>query len=83
MTATNEQFSCQELVELLTSYMEGALPDDERAAFEQHLEGCDGCHAYLDQMRATIELTGSARQTGLSADAEAKLLAAFHGLKSK
>jgi anti-sigma factor RsiW len=50
--------SCQELVELVTDYLEGALPPEERARFEHHLERCRGCTNYVEQIRITIALTG-------------------------
>jgi anti-sigma factor RsiW len=77
MSATLEQLSCQELVELVTDYFEGALPKAERRRFEQHLGGCDGCHEYVEQMTTTIELTGTLAPADISPEAEAKLLAAF------
>jgi anti-sigma factor RsiW len=77
-----EPLSCQELVELVTSYLEGALPQDERASFEHHIEGCAGCHEYVRQMRQTIELTGRLAPTDVSPEAEAALLAAFRDWKS-
>jgi anti-sigma factor RsiW len=58
MSTSVEQLSCQELVELVTDYLEGALPGDGRAAFDHHIEGCTGCREYVRQMRTTIELTG-------------------------
>jgi anti-sigma factor RsiW len=72
-----EQLSCQELVELVTDYLEEALPAGERASFEHHIEGCAGCHEYVRQMRQTIELTGSLTPADISPEAEAALLAAF------
>jgi anti-sigma factor RsiW len=51
--------TCQELVELVTDYLEGALPPADRARFEAHLADCPGCDAYLRQMRATLELVGA------------------------
>ena len=45
---------CREIVELVTDYLEGVLPNDERAAFERHLAGCEGCTAYIVQMRVVI-----------------------------
>jgi anti-sigma factor RsiW len=77
VTAGTEQLSCQELVELVTEYFEGTLREDERASFDRHIGGCTGCREYLEQMRATVELTGSLRPEDLSAEAEQKLLAAF------
>ena len=52
--------SCQELVELVTDYLEDALPSEERARFENHLERCRGCTNYVEQIRTTIALTGRA-----------------------
>ena len=82
MTNDVEQLSCQELVELVTAYLEDALPDEERARFDAHLAPCDGCREYVEQMRATIELTGSLSATDLSSEAEQALLAAFRDWKA-
>lgn len=49
---------CREVVELVTDYLEGALPRGERRRFEAHLADCPHCTEYLAQMRATIRLTG-------------------------
>jgi anti-sigma factor RsiW len=49
---------CQEMVELITDYLEGALSRSQRRRFEAHLAGCEHCTDYLEQMRATIRLTG-------------------------
>jgi anti-sigma factor RsiW len=72
-----EGLSCQELVELVTDYLEGALDERHTQAFERHLDGCDGCTRYLEQFRATIRLTGTLTTADLSADAEDALLQAF------
>jgi anti-sigma factor RsiW len=55
---TPRDIACQELVELVTEYLEGALPPDEAAAVDQHLADCDPCLRYLDQMRATVAALG-------------------------
>ena len=52
--------TCREVVELVTDYLEGALTPHERLDFERHLVWCGFCRDYLDQVRTTIELTGSA-----------------------
>ena len=52
--------ACRELVELVTDYLEGALPSRERERFEAHLAECDACDAYVEQIRATIRLAGRA-----------------------
>ena len=49
---------CQQAVELVTDYLEGALSRRARRRFEAHLAGCPHCTEYLAQMRETIRLTG-------------------------
>jgi len=51
--------ACQQLVELITEYLEGALSREDRKRFEAHLRHCPNCSNYLRQMRATIAATGS------------------------
>ena len=50
--------NCGELVELVTDYLEGSMPADQRERFDEHVSGCDGCTTYLEQFRITIRLTG-------------------------
>ena len=76
-----EALSCQELVELVTAYLEGALPPEEHARVEEHLAACSGCDRYLEQLRRTIELLGALRTEGVAPEAEAALLEAFRGLR--
>ena len=79
MNATLPEMPCQELVEVITDYLEGALPAEDRARFERHLGKCEGCHAYLDQMRGTINALGHLPPESLSPEAERALLDAFKG----
>ena len=76
-----EALICQELVELVTDYLEGALDEGDRAAFERHLAACDGCTEYVEQLRTTIRLVGALTPDDLSRDAEATLLQAFREWK--
>jgi anti-sigma factor RsiW len=80
-TVTTEALSCQELVELVTDYLEGALPPEEAARFEEHLAPCDGCRNYVEQMEQTIRLVGSLSPASLSPEAERALLLAFRDWK--
>ena len=82
MTNEIEQLSCQELVELVTSYLEGSLSEDGRLELEHHLATCDGCRQYIQQMRATIAVTGETRTLDLTPEAEDALIAAFRAWKS-
>ena len=56
----DRELSCRELVELVTDYLDGALPDSERLRFESHMAACEGCDRYVEQVRATIRLAGRA-----------------------
>jgi anti-sigma factor RsiW len=69
--------TCQELVELVTDYLEGGLDPDQRARFEAHVAACEHCAAYLDQMRDTLAILGELPPEALSQDAERDLRAAF------
>jgi anti-sigma factor RsiW len=82
MTVYAEQLSCQELVELVTDYLEGALSEEDAARFESHIGRCDGCNVYLEQMRQTIVMTGRLSEDALTPDAERALLDAFRGWHS-
>ncbi len=73
---------CQELVELVADYFEGALSPDELARFEKHAERSQGCGVYLEQMRATIRLLRRLPADALPADAERELLEALRGWRS-
>jgi anti-sigma factor RsiW len=68
--------TCQELVELVTDYLEGALPREDAARFEAHVAACPGCEVYLEQMRSTIAVTGASGD-GVEPAAVSPLLDAF------
>jgi len=78
--AENEM-SCKELVEVITEYLEGTLPEQERARFEYHLGLCPGCQTYLEQMRQTVRAVGRLSDDSLPADIRDQLLSAFRGWK--
>ena len=73
--------TCRELVELVTDYLEDALPEPDRARFDAHISGCDGCTTYLAQMRRTIALTGRLGEDDLSPAARDDLLSLFRDWK--
>jgi anti-sigma factor RsiW len=58
MLLRRSELACQQMVELITDYLEGGLSRAQRRRFEAHLAGCEHCSEYLAQMRATIRLTG-------------------------
>ena len=72
-----EELSCREVVEILGDYLEGAMPSEDRVRLEEHLADCDGCAAYLEQLRVTIRLSGRLTEEAVSSGAMAPLLEAF------
>ncbi len=77
------ELSCKELVELVTEYLEGTLPEERRADFDAHLTDCDGCTNYLAEMRRTIHLTGQLSEDDLSPEAKTTLLKLFQDWKAE
>ena len=75
---SERELTCQQVVELVTAYLDDGLSPEDRERFEQHLVSCSGCRNYLKQMRRTIETTGRV-QLALPAELEEKLLEAFRG----
>ena len=76
---SQDYLTCQELVELVTDYLEGALDGHVRARFEEHVMTCPPCHAHIDQMRSTIAVLGHVPEDSLSPSAESDLLESFRG----
>jgi anti-sigma factor RsiW len=68
---------CQQIVELVTDYLEGALSRADRRRFERHLKVCPNCTNYLAQMRITIAATGELRPEDLSPEAEREFTELF------
>ena len=78
----NEELSCEQIVELVTDYIEGTMPVGERRRFEHHLSYCPGCVSYVEQIRETIRLTGRLpREESLAPALREGLLAQFRSWK--
>jgi anti-sigma factor RsiW len=73
--------TCQQLVELVTDYLEDAMAPGERARFETHLAVCPGCVDYLEQMRATIRATGQLTEESVDPSVRDQLLSLFRDWK--
>ena len=71
------QLICQEIVEVVTDYLEGAMDAELRASFEAHLAGCPHCTAYVEQLRAMMRVAGTIEAEALSAEFRAGLVASF------
>ncbi len=66
----------------MTDYLEDALDAATRRRFTEHLELCDGCDAYVEQVRETVRLSGTLRGDDLTPDMRDRLLAAFRDWKA-
>jgi anti-sigma factor RsiW len=74
---TPREMACQELVDVITGYLEGTLPHADRSRFDAHLATCPACQEYLEQMRALVRLTGKLSPKSLEPATVDSLLGAF------
>ena len=77
MVSGQYEMTCKELVELVTAWLDGALPPAERSRFDAHLADCPYCRVYLDQMRRTVRLLGGLSEETIDPAARDALLARF------
>ncbi len=80
--ASND-LNCNELVELVTEYLEGTLSDAERTRFEEHLSICPGCKEFLKQMQDTLKAMGRLSKESVPDEALQPLLEAFRSWKKQ
>ncbi len=73
--------NCNELVELITDYLEGCLSAKDVGRFEDHLAECPACLLYLEQMRGVIKTVGQLEEKHISSEAKEKLLRVFSNWK--
>jgi predicted anti-sigma-YlaC factor YlaD len=79
--AEHEHINCQQVVELVNDYLDRALPPEEAALFEQHVNFCDGCGWYLDQVRTTVATVGRVTEEEVPPETRERLLGAFREWK--
>lgn len=78
--------TCKELVELVTAYLDGALPADVRSQVDEHLAGCDGCQNVLAQWRTIIDLAGQLTEDDVDNTDEItrdRLISTIRGLRRR
>lgn len=73
----SREIVCRQAVELVTDYLEDALPAAQRRRLEVHLADCPHCVEYFAQMRATIDLAGTVTSEDLSPQAQDDLVALY------
>ena len=81
MSGFTRPLACQELVELVTAYFDGALSRTDRRRFRRHVDGCENCTAYVEQMRLVVEAGGRLTEDQIDPAAREELLEAFRGWK--
>ena len=72
---------CQEFVELVTEYLEGTLLPAQRERFQAHLDYCDMCITYIEEIRLTILALGHLSEDHIAPAARDRLLAEFRDWK--
>jgi anti-sigma factor RsiW len=75
-----DDIDCQDFVELVTDYLDDALPADERARIDRHLVTCPGCATALAQWRTVIDLAGHLTETdveGMDPAVRSRLMSVF------
>jgi predicted anti-sigma-YlaC factor YlaD len=83
MLTRRSDMVCQEFVEVVTSYLEGALGRRDTARLEAHLRGCEVCTEYLAQMRRTVLLTGRLTVEDIPPEGRDRLLEVFRQWKAQ
>ena len=78
---TVDPLVCREFVELVTDYLDGELPDAERARFEAHLAECDGCAGYLEDTRRLVGTLRDVAEPPQDPATHEALLRAFRDLR--
>ena len=79
--SSTRTLTCRVLTEVLTDYLEGVMPVEDRARFEAHLAICAGCVTYVEQMRQVIATVHELRADHVEATAPDDLLEAFRAWK--
>ncbi|HVM39366.1 MAG TPA: zf-HC2 domain-containing protein [Acidimicrobiia bacterium] len=74
---------CREAVELMTDYLEGALPWRARRRLERHLAACPHCSEYLEQIREIVAAAGRVEVDDLPPDAVDDLVGLYRRWQSE
>ena len=73
----SDAINCRRFVEMVTAYLEGDLDEETVRLVEAHLDLCDPCVVYLDQIRQTVVALSNTPFGTASDDARRTLLEAF------
>jgi anti-sigma factor RsiW len=73
----SEELACVDVVELVTDYLEGALPEADARRLERHLGTCPGCAEYLEQLRTIAGSLRGVTEESFPTEMRAGLIADF------
>ena len=76
-----DNLSCQEVVELVTDYLEQALLPEKRVQFEEHIADCPGCLTYIEQIQQTIVMLRNLAKQPMFPETKQELLEIFRNWK--
>ena len=77
-----DELACRQVVEIVTQSIEGVMPADERRRFEAHHAGCEGCTAYVEDMRRIVGSLHEVAEPPPDAETREALVAAYRELRS-
>jgi hypothetical protein len=77
-----QPMTCQELVELVTEYLEETLSPLDTARFEEHIALCPMCQIHLEQLRITIRELGQLRERDIDSDVLVEMQTRFRYWRS-
>jgi anti-sigma factor RsiW len=75
--ADGNDLVCRELITIVTAYQEGTLTPRERQRFAAHLQTCEGCRRYLQQMDTAVRIAGTLTEERLDPAARDELIRLF------
>jgi hypothetical protein len=70
-------YTCKEIVEITADFVDGAMTPEQMTRFEMHLNFCDGCFSFVDQIRKTAAIAARLPEDAIPPETKAKLLVAF------
>ena len=82
-TADEMEMACKELIDVLSDYLDGSLPPDDRRRLEVHLDECAYCINYVMQMKDTIDAMGGVSLESLAPEKQGEVLEAFRGWQDR
>jgi anti-sigma factor RsiW len=65
--------TCQDVAELLTDYLDGALPRQEVVLLQEHVGDCPACEAFIKSFKVATDATRHILLQQMPADFDSRL----------